>query len=177
MDRQFRKKMWLGIGIIISSFAIFGALIFWLAGKIESDAAKAAASQTTVVNYNRALAILVELKGKESEIESYRKRLNALLPTKNDLIEFPKFLEERSRIHQVSINFSFKGGDAVEPQENRPGSVAFSLDVTGTLERLKSFFRELESGSAKFVSALDSLDVNLSGDEYRVTAQGRAFFK
>ncbi len=177
MDHQFQKKIWLGLGLIVSGIVVFGALSFWLARKIESDANRAAVTQASVASYSRAVAILAELKSKATEVETYGNRLDALLPAKGDLIELPKFLEDRGRIHQVSVKFSFKGGPATEPQGTQPGSVGFSLDATGSSERLRNFMSDLETGSAKFMSVLDSLDVNLSGNEYRVTAQGRAFFK
>lgn len=177
MNHQFQKKVWLGLGLIFAGIVVLGAPSFWLAGKIEKDAGRAALTQASVAGYSRAVAILAELKSKSSEVESYGSRLNALLPGKDDLIEFPKFLEEQGRIRQVSVKFAFQGGAATEPQGNQPGSVGFTLDVTGSYERLKSFFEGMETGSAKFMTVLDSVDMNLSGNEYRVTAQGRAFFK
>lgn len=177
MDHQFRKKVWLGLGLIFAGIVVFGAPSFWLAGKIEKDSKKASLTQTSIANYSRAVAILAELKSKSSEVKSYGNRLNALLPSRDDLIELPKFLEERGRIHQVSVKFAFKGEAATKPKDSQPGSVAFTLDVTGSDERLRSFFREIETASTKFMIVLDTMDMNLSGNEYRVTAQGRAFFK
>lgn len=177
MDHQFQKKVWLNIGIILGSVLIFGMLSFWFAGKIKESADKASLSKASISNYNRAVAIFAELKSKESEVELYSKYLKALLPSKDDLIELPRFLEESGRVHQVNVKFNFKAGAVAEPQGKQPGSVGFTLHVAGSYDRLRNFFKEIESGSIKFMIALDSMDVNLSGNEYRATAEGRAFFK
>jgi Tfp pilus assembly protein PilO len=177
MDHHFRKKVWLGLGILVASIAVLGGMLFWLAGKVKKDSEKAALTRAAIESYSRAVAILAELKSRAAEVDALSRKLNALLPTKDDLIELPKFLEDQGRISGVGVTLSFSGGSATEPQADRPGSIGFSLDARGETERLRSFFRELETNSAKFIVVLDSLDVNLSGGEYRATAQGRAFFK
>lgn len=177
MSRKFWKRVWLEAGLMFLGIAVFGILSSWVGRKIERDANRAVFSQASIASYSRAVAVLAELRSKEKEVEAYANRLNALLPARDDLIELPKFLEELGRIHQVNIRFSFRGGAATEPSGTEPGSVAFSIDATGSYERLQRFFSEMEAGSTKFISVLDSLDVNLVGNEYRAIAQGRAFFK
>lgn len=177
MNHDFKKEVQFGIGIILLSFAVFGVLSFWLESKIRQHSERASSLRTEVVNYSQALTSLAELRKRVGEVEKYRRQLETLLPAKEDLIEFPKFLEDQGRVRGVGIRFSFRGESAAEPGANQPGSIGFSIDATGSKEGLASFFRYLEGSSAKFISVLDSLDVNRSGSEYRAAVVGRVFFR
>ena len=177
MANNFRLNLLLGIGIIIVSFVLLGLVLYWFSGNIAADTQKVIENRATINKQTRSIASLAELKAVASQADTYRAKMQELLPSKDDLLDFPKWLEDRSKTYQLSLRFTFEG-TTIMPQTNEPGAVIFTIDVSGPYDNLRRFFKELEMTSPRFLASVDKLDVTfLDNIKYRAIAEGRVFFR
>jgi len=139
------------------------------ADKIVAD--RALTSQKTT-----ALASLAGLKKDMVQAEVYKRAMDKMLVTQDQLIDFPRWLDSLARARQVVFNFSFVG-DSVKPQGNSPGYIGFNLDAEGRFDNLTAFMKDVELKAPGFLVSLDSIGLNVSGSGYRISSGGKVFFR
>lgn len=164
--------MGIAAGITLTLLGIIG----WLALDIEAQAGRIAEDRILLRDRTASVAALAELKMRAPQALAYEQKLNAFLPAQEQLLDFPRTLDNLARVRQVALNFAFQGGQTA-PQGDTPGSVGFSLDITGTFEDIQGFLKDVELEPPRFLAAFDSFDVMRSGEDYRFLGQGRVFFK
>lgn len=179
MNNNFRLNLLVSIGGIIVSFILFGVALYWLAKNISADAQKVIENRAIINKQTHSIAALAKLKAVAAQADTYSARMQELLPSQDELLDFPKWLEDRSKTYQLSLRFSFEGTTIMpNPAEAAPGAVIFSMDVSGPYDNLKRFFKELEMTSPRFLANIDKLDVTSPDNtKYRAVLEGRVFFK
>ena len=176
MFDDFRREVLVGIIVITGSIFIFGAGFYFFSKSLRADAQYIAEDRLLIAESSAILASFAELKRDASLAVRYEKAMERLLVPKDHLIDFPRWLEGLARVRQVGLNFSFSGSE-VGPQEDYPGYINFSLDVTGNFDAIAAFLKDAESQSVRFLLNLDTFDVTRGGSGYRVFSRGRVFFK
>lgn len=176
MEKEFRKELWVFTGIMCGTLLIGGGLLVWMNQRIVEETKKISENRFAFMQYSRTIDLLAELKRAAPVVKSYQEKMNLLLPKKDDLVEFPRWIDGLSRVNKVSHNFAFQGS-MVAAQEKEPGSMGFTLDVSGANENVRNFFRELELRSNRFLTSVDSFDLAESVEAVRVLARGRIFFR
>ena len=177
MDKSFKLNVWIGVGIIAGGILLFFLLGAYLSGRIEGKSDAIAADRLVIAKRAELFANLAELKNRSAEVAKYRQKIDALLPSKDQLFSFPQTLNGLAIIHKISLNFSFKGAP-IPPKTDFPGTANFSMDMNGSLENIALFLDDVEINATRFLIGVDSFDlVNISGTEYRLSAQARVFFK
>ncbi|MBM3257133.1 MAG: hypothetical protein FJY98_02275 [Candidatus Liptonbacteria bacterium] len=176
MNDNFKRAFWTHVGIAAGGIILLVGIIGWLASDIEAQASRVAQDRTLIRERSTSIAALAELKHRAPQATLYEQKLNAFLPTQEQLLDFPRTLDNLARVRKVALNFAFQGGQAL-PQGNTPGSVGFSLDVTGAYADIMGFLKDVEFEPPRFLATFDSFDLTRGGEEYRFLGQGRVFFK
>ena len=176
MFGQLRRGMWISVIIIIASFLLFGSAIMWLANDIKGQSNKVQEKGTLLAGRVHSLELLADLKRNAPEVKTVGDQLNRLLPGKDNLLDFPRWLDGLSRVDKVALTFSFQGATAAA-QGDQPGYVGFNMDTNGPYDNLVTFFSDLETRSNQFLVSLDSFDFVKSDKIYRGLVLGRVFFK
>lgn len=176
MQNGFRKRILLGIGIILSTLVIFLAALNWLSSDVAARSKDLAATRRLVAERGQLIDVLASLKRNSAEVDSYRQQIESLLPAKEELINFPRWLDGLARASRIGLNFNFEGA-TTPPQPESAGATGFSLIADGSYDNLVIFFREVETKSRQFLLSLDGFDLNRTSDGYRVSTHGRVFFK
>ncbi len=177
MEQNFRKKVLVNTGIILSAFAIAAVLFSVLGGRLDAASAKIAADRNEAASRTYALENLSMLKTQEPEAAKYKEKLDTLLPNQDGLFSFITYLQGIAKLHQVDISFSYSG-PAVAPVVGRPGYIPFTATLAGSSENIIAFIDDMESKSARFMVNFDTAE--LSGDRgstYNATVKGKVFFK
>jgi Tfp pilus assembly protein PilO len=179
MQDNFLKEFWVSAGIVVGSVFIAGGILLWIASDVQAYTERISQSRLLVNQRARSIEVLARLKQNDRDVESYQKLMNQILPTKEELLDFNRKLEDTARVNQVTLNSSFQSGGTTMPGGEQAGSVAFRFDANGSYENLVNFYNEIEKKSPKFLVSVDNLDVQASteGSGLRFSSQARVFFR
>jgi len=176
MVTNSKKYMVVSMGIIVGSFLVLGIAVTWLGNNVAERANTISGNRALIKQQAHILETFASLKKIETEVAVYKEKLHGLVPTKNQLIDFPRWVTTLEHLHGVMGTFSFQGA-GTDPAPGEIGSNGFTISVTGRAENIVNFFEALEVKSPKFLSAIDSFDVAQSGSGYQVSSHGRVFFR
>lgn len=176
MLNHFRRQVIISLIIILGSVGLAIAVISWLKKDIQTQVNKISSSKNLINKRVAILSNLAELKKMIPKADAYKKAMNAIMLTREDLLNFPRRLEDLARIYNLGISFNFKG-EEVKPQGNKPGYANFSIDVTGAIDKLINFIKDVEYKSLGFMATFEAVDFLKSGDNYKVNLQGKVFFR
>jgi len=168
--------MWIGIGIIAGSMIVFGVALYFFAGNIQEQASAIAGNRSDIANQSAAINSYSSLKASAAQAATYQTAMDKLLATQDNLIAFPSQINSIALNDGVSMTFSFEG-DPVPAGSNTVGYVGFKLNMTGSLDGITLFLRDIESSTPTLLSKIDSFDITQSGSSYTLVAAGRVFFK
>lgn len=173
---SFRRTFWIHVGVAAAGAAVLLAIIGWLSADVQAQADRIQKDRVLIRERSASIGALAELKARASQATLYEQKLNAFLPAQEQLLDFPRTLDNLARIRKVSLSFAFQGGQ-VTPQGGMPGAVGFTLDVAGAFPDILSFLNDVEIEPPRFLADLGSFDITRSGDSYRLLMPGRVFFK
>ncbi len=177
MHREFKQELLLSVGIVLASFAVSGFVLWWIDGSMAENAGKIAENRLAFQQYSQTIDLLADLKRAAPAVKKEQDAMNLLLPKKDDLVEFSRWLDGVSRVNKVSVDFGIQGSTA-PAKEQEAGSYGFTLGATGSSADLQRFFRELELRSNRFLVSMDSFDfTGGGGSPAHAVARGRVFFR
>lgn len=173
---NFKKHMWIGIGVIALSVIVFGVALYILSGTIASQANAITGSRADIQNQSALINSYSNLKGSASAAATYQAAMDKLLATQDNLISFPSQIDGIARSSGVDETFAFQG-DPIPATPSALGYVSFKLNATGSLNNLTAFLKDAEMSAPVLLSKIDSFDLTQSGSNYALSAMGRVFFK
>lgn len=176
MEKKFKKEIWIGVGMILGSIAIFIAASTLLSGQMAVMSRQIAAARVAIAKRADLLANLAEIKSTSVEAAAYQKKINSLLPSQEQLLNFPQALAPLASARGVSLSFSFSGTPTL-PQSDSPGVATFTLDTSGTLDALELFLNDIEARATRFLISIDGFSLFQGGSGYALNIQGRVFFQ
>jgi len=147
-----------------------------LSRDLESEAEKTATDRILISKRAAALESLADLKRNSAKADAYKQAMDKILISQDQLLDFPRWLEEAARIRRLALTFSFQGSE-VQPQPNFPGYINFSLDLSGPIDDLTQFLKDFERQEPRFLVSLESFDFVRDGSIYRVLTRGKVFFR
>jgi len=155
---------------------VFAAILYFLSRDLQFQAEKIVADRALINRRAAVLGALADLKRDAPQADVYKRAMDKLLVSQDQLLDFSRWLDGLARVRQIGLNFSFRGSQ-VAPQGDAPGYIAFSLDLAGKLNNLVEFLKDLESLSPRFLVGLDGVDLTGDGSSYRILSQGKVFFR
>jgi hypothetical protein len=173
---NFKRHVWIGVGIIAGSMVVFGVAFYILAGNIQKQADAITVGRNTIANQSALINSYSNLKENAAAAAAYQAAMDKLLATQDNLIAFPSQIDGIARNDGVDMTFSFQG-DPVPASLNTAGYVGFKLDVTGPLSGIIVFLKNIESSAPILLLKIDTFDLAQSGSGYALAATGRVFFK
>ena len=169
--------MYVSIASVLGAFLVAGAALAWLNHSLSEETGKVVEKHVVLAQYSQTVDLLADLKKVAPLVVSYQDKINLLLPRKDDLLEFPRWLNGLSRANKVSLgNFAFQGATVAE-KDTDAGYLGFTLDVAGPLDGIGQFFREIELHSSRFLVGIDNFDVSQADGAARALVRGRVFFR
>lgn len=173
---NFKKKFWISIATIVVTIVISSVALYFLATYVAENANAIGATRTETATDDAEFQDLANLQRDTATAQTYQAAMDKLLASQEALITFPTQIDALGREDSVSTDFSYEGtpmpGDGATP-----GSVTFSLDVSGPIANVISFMKDFESSAPILLASLDTVNVANNGGNYTVSAQGTAFFK
>ena len=176
MEKTFKKDLLTGLAVIFGSLLLASGALYWLSGDIGERTSRII-DKRGLINQQSGLADTIAiLKTGKTEADKYSLVLNRLVPGKDDLFTFSKWIDNFSKNYGIGINFAFAGGET-EPTSESLGFAPFTLSLSGPLDRIESFLRDLESRADSFLVGFDSYSVRANDDSYNVSVAGKVYYK
>lgn len=176
MEKSFKRELILGICLIAGSILAFLGVSSFLSGKLSEIATSITTSRFLLAKRAELLENLADIKKTSSEANTYKQKIDALLPTQEQLLNLPQALNGLASAHKVSFSFTFKGTPTV-PQASSPGWIAFAMDSSGDLNSILLFLNDIEPRSTRFILSIDNFDLSKVDQGYHLVAQGKAYFQ
>lgn len=177
MEKDFKKEVIIGVGIIVGTIAAFFVFSAIMSSNLGGLSDKIIASKAILARRAELITNLAEIKKSNQETALYKQKINALLPPQEQLLNLPQALQGSATSHGVTFSFSFQGAQTL-PQANFPGLAPFSIDSSGKLEALLLFLNDIEPNATRYMIGIDNFDISrVDQDNYHLVLQGKAFFQ
>lgn len=171
-----RRSILLNLGILALAFAGSAVVLHWLGGNIRSHAEKIASARASIVQRAGIVQTLAELTRDEPEADRLKTRMDAILPGRDQLIDFPSTVEAHARGYGLLPAVSFVGNE-VEPKGNEPGFIPFELRAEGPYENIVRFLGAFERDPKGFLAEFESYDFVRKDDRHVAVVSGKVFFR
>ncbi len=167
---------------IVNLSILFGFLIFIaimlssLSQEIEYKAETIRDQKAQIESRIRSISKLAELSDAAKEAGPALEEINSLLPSRDELVSFPRYISNMGTESNVTAAFNFRG-EEVPSTETEAGYSGFYLIITGTFPNVVDFLENLEKG--RFIVKVDSFDVILQREssDFQADIIGSTFFR
>jgi hypothetical protein len=99
--------------------------------------------------------------------------LNAILPLRDELIDFRRDMKNIATRHQLDFTAEF--GTESNGNESSPGSISFQATLQGPLKNLIEFLADVRQ--SKYFVGFAGFDIGGDKDRYAIKTNGRVFFR
>ncbi len=162
--------------IIVVVVAGFALVFNWQISNLDSQTVQIASQKSDLQRKIALLGSLGDLKSQSSAAVQDQQEMDLMLPTSDQLLDFPNWLDGLSRINNVSMNFAFQGNQtpAVAPS---PGYISFSLSLGGKFQDIINFMNAMEISLPRYMINFQKINLNQVGADMQVTITGQLFFR
>lgn len=175
--KQSRRRIFGDAGIIIGSLLIAGAVLYWFGGFLGAKAEKIAADRGLIHRRSKILETLAELKRVAPEAAQYKTKIDAVLPAKDQLLDFPGWFEGFARVHQLKLVASFQQAGQVEAKNDSAGYISFGASAEGQYENIVAFLKDVENNPQRFFVDITTIAIEKRIGNYSASMSGKVFFK
>ena len=175
MVNDFRKKLSLNIGLALILTAILAIFIIFIGYDINKRIFKIEAFREELKFRTNALNSLASLRQESEKAKPYFNMLQTILPTKDEIVNFLKELNDLAKINKIELGFSF--GNEILGTPSEPGATNFNLTVSGNYNNIFNFLRSAEK--SRYVIGWESVDLTRDPQSQRFSAliSGKVFSK
>lgn len=172
---DFKKGLYLNIGIIAGVFAVFIAFFILLRLNISHQSGVANDIRSKRDYVAQSINNLASLAKDAPTARDYATKLSTLVPTHDYLISsFSSDIKAIALKDGVSLSFVF--GTESSVMTGKLGSIAFSSTIDGPLDPILGFIKDIES--RYYAIKINTIDISrASGSASRMSASGQVFFQ
>ena len=174
LGKYFTPKIIINISIIVGFLILATWLIAVLSSELESKAQSIQEQRLEIASRIRAISELAELREAAEEAEPAIATLNNVLPKRDELVAFPRYLENLADKNKVTLGFNFIG-EELEASNDKAGQSSFTIDILGGYANVLNFIEGLEEGT--FLIDLNSFNIALERDGFDVELTGVIYFR
>lgn len=176
VGKYLTPKAILNLFILLGFLVFITMVLFTLGQEIKSKAQTIQEQRAEIESRISSISRLADLTAAAKEAEPALADLNALLPKRDDLVTFPRYIDTLASQNQVEDRFSF-GGEVIAATETEAGRSSFTLSIIGSYANILGFLEQLERG--RFIIKVEALDVIIQreGTSFEANIQGSVFFR
>lgn len=170
----FKKKLFTQIGIAIGSVILLVIFIVLVNSDINKRVESIEQAKGEIALRIRTIELLTGTNSDLKRAEPLFARMQTLLPTKDQLINFPRELQQAARNYALELGFSF-GAERLAVGDT-PGAIKFTMTAAGDYDNIVDFLRYVEQH--RYLISLDSVDTHRSTkDSFSFLTSGEIFTK
>lgn len=179
MKNTFSKRAWISLLIILGSIIIASGAFYYFSNDLATQTDKIVTERQAVSGKNNALDSLAALKNDEPKAEGYAAAMSNLMPDQYGIVNFKQWLNTIAKKYGIDVSFAFTGNGTPSTQStpSTPGTIDFSLTLTGSVASTTQYLNDIESQSPGFLFTLKSFDYTTDSSGAKMNAQGTLFFK
>lgn len=176
---NFAKKTWISLSIILGSIIIASGAFYYFSNDLTFQTNKIITERQAVNGQNNALNSLASLKSQQPAAEGYGAAMSKLLPDQYGIVNFNGWLTTIAAQYGINVSFAFTGSGTPSAQAtaSTPGTIDFSLTMTGPVDKINLYLKDIESQSSGFLFSLHSFDYTTDPTGAKINSQGTLFFK
>lgn len=160
------------VGVPAAILAALLALTFLLRFDIARRVIAIEELRAGLASRARSVETLAALRESAERARMYTSVLGNILPTRDQLIGFPKEFELIAKKFDVRLAAAF--GSETPASATEPGAIEFSFSVRGTYANIVVFLAAAEK--SRYIIAWSAFEfLKEKGDMYTATAAGRVF--
>lgn len=174
--KDFKIQLSIEIGLWVVLILFFGSLFWWLSSDLSRRAGDFQQQRQEVKARVEAIQSFTVLKAEFLRAKPYSSVLENILPTRDQLIELPKFFA--SLAGKYKVDFSSNFGAETMGQNGLPSSIGVTMTMSGPYDQLVNALRALER--ERFILTWDAIDLLIGGEKsgaYRASLSARVFFR
>lgn len=170
----FEKKLWGSILITLLIIVPLVVVLVLVRGDIVKRIQRVDEYKSDLLTRSQAIGLLAELKKNAQRAEPLLERIENRLPTRDELILFPRELERIALEKEVDFGFTF--GNETTGSEQSPGVVTFTMSLAGTYDALTAFLQAIES--SRYYIRMESVDLTRKdGGVYALVTSGEVYIR
>jgi Tfp pilus assembly protein PilO len=171
---EFKKKLFINIGITVGVVILFSIGIIVYGSGISTNSEKIVRMRTDSSNLNTLIqsysSVRSQYTGKAKE---YSETIEKLIPQKDELINLRKDFQYLASSEKLEMSFSFLGEQSTAAPQL--GSIGISLGVQGDLGTISSFLKKLED--FRYLMGVENLVFDNREGKSSASIRGRVFFR
>lgn len=172
MEASIKRFYLIDIGIPFAALFAVIILAVLLRGDIMRRVEMIQTTRETLASRARAVEVLASLREDRERARIYSSVLGNILPSRDQLISFPKEFELIAKKHDVRLAAAFAGETKATASD--PGAIDFSFQVRGSYANIVAFFAAAET--SRYILSWASFEfLKEKGDAYSATIFGRVF--
>jgi len=173
LSTYLTPKVILNYSLLVGFFIFIGAIVSFLGGEIRSSSDSLSSNRTEIDRRIKVVSNIAELRGQTAEVDTAIVELRKVIPERNQIFSFPRYLEGLASQSSVAIGFNFSG-DTVESTNSSAGNNDFRVSIRGNYSDVIGFIDKLEQGT--FLVNLESIDVTKLDTEFSAGVGGKVYF-
>ncbi len=166
----FKKRLLIIIGVPLSICLLLAIALFFIGSDIAKKTEQIVESRVELVFRLQVTETLALLTKDAQQAQNYTAQLNSILPTRDQLVTFPRELGTIARQNKIDVS-------AVLGKENSSAGKLAQTDFTitgqGTLDNFVNFLRSL--GTGNYFINLRSVDMNKQDGNFGILINGSVF--
>lgn len=172
MESLTKRFYFYNIGIPAVIFAALFALTILLRFDIARRTAGIQELRSMLASRTQAVETLAVLRESAERARIYASVLGNILPTRDQLIGFPKEFELIAKKFDVRLSAAF--GSETPATVTDPGMIEFTFSVRGAYQNIVAFISAAET--SRYILSWNAFEfLKEKGDMYTATISGRVF--
>jgi len=171
MKKSFKKTLILNLGITLGLIFLFLGGTFALKARMASNTGEIERLKAEQEIATFSIQSFAALKNASAQAVLYEEKLNVLLPSQEELINFAGIFRELASRHNVALGFIF--GKENPSDGSGPANTEFQMSLEGssfnTIAFLEALYKE------PYFIAIEKIDIVQTETAYQTRMQGRIF--
>jgi Tfp pilus assembly protein PilO len=174
--KYLTSKTIVNLSVFLGFLIFVGLIISFLGREISDKATEIRGHRSEIEGRITSIARLAELRATAKDAEPALLELRSLLPKRDELVAFPRYVESLAASHSLDARFEFRGDDT-PPSEGVAGSSSFYISAVGQYRDIFTFVEAFEEG--RFIVTINSFDVVIQRESaaFKADLHGLVYFR
>lgn len=174
MNKEFRKRLFINIGILLVVTLGLGSLIWFLSRDIKYLSSSIVETRRQVAARSQEISLFFNLRENFKEAESYFSVLDNALPKRENLYLFNQEVYRLGNMNNLGRP-SFSFGSETASTAASPGRAKFTIFISGSHEDILNFLKDLER-SRHFIN-IENFDMIQRDSKLNGQLSGEVLFR
>lgn len=171
---SFKKKLIINLSVSLAIIVAFIFLLVLINGDLNKRREDIVEHKREINSRTMAVSLLADLKKDAEKASPLISVLENRLPTRDELILFPRELTRLANDNNIELGFAF--GSESPGSDEEPGVVGFTLSLSGEYDNLAKFLSDIEK--SRYYIRITTADLTRkSGEIFGLITSGEVYIR